>query len=65
MVCKIPNQFFSAKRIALYISLFLQLIAEPIVQYEDVERDIKSRETSYEKIYISIKRFMLDFGKKS
>lgn len=50
--------------LGLYISLFPQLIAGPIVRYEDVERDINSRETSYEKIYVGIKRFMIGFGKK-
>lgn len=50
--------------LALYVSLFPQLIAGPIVRYKDVESQINRRETSLEKMYVGIIRFAIGFSKK-
>lgn len=49
---------------ALYVSLFPQLIAGPIVQYSDVESQIFTRAENYEKFAAGIKRFCYGLGKK-
>ena len=49
---------------AMYISLFPQLIAGPIVRYADVEDQIEVRENSFEKMAQGIQRFVLGLGKK-
>lgn len=48
--------------LALYISMFPQLIAGPIVRYIDVENELKQR--NHDKIYEGIQRFMIGFSKK-
>lgn len=50
--------------LALYISLFPQLIAGPIVRYIDVERQIKRRLTTFEGAKIGVIRFAIGFSKK-
>jgi len=50
--------------LALYISLFPQLIAGPIVRYEDVEKQICNRKISSEKFADGILRFSIGFSKK-
>lgn len=50
--------------LALYISLFPQLIAGPIVRYVDVEKQIAVRQTSWEKFYEGTIRFCIGFSKK-
>lgn len=50
--------------LALYISLFPQLIAGPIVRYVDVEKQIAARQTSREKFYEGTIRFCIGFSKK-
>ncbi|XOF35153.1 MAG: MBOAT family O-acyltransferase [Candidatus Electrothrix sp. YB6] len=50
--------------IALYISLFPQLIAGPIVRYHDVARQIISRRTTVEDLASGIRRFIIGLGKK-
>ena len=50
--------------LGLYISLFPQLIAGPIVRYIDVEKQIKSRTLSVDKFYDGSLRFMKGFAKK-
>jgi len=50
--------------LALYISLFPQLIAGPIVRYIDVEDQIQTREHSLDKFYDGCKLFMTGFSKK-
>ena len=50
--------------LALYISLFPQLIAGPIVRYIDVEAQIKERTCSWDKAYEGVKRFAIGFSKK-
>lgn len=49
---------------AMYISLFPQLIAGPIVRYADVEGQIAERKHSCKSIYLGIRRFTLGLGKK-
>lgn len=51
-------------KLALYISLFPQLIAGPIVRYIDVEKQLTDRVCTVEKTAIGIRRFVLGFGKK-
>lgn len=50
--------------LALYISLFPQLIAGPIVRYIDIEEQIGERTVTVDKIYKGILRFMKGFSKK-
>ncbi|THB78236.1 MAG: MBOAT family protein [Desulfobulbaceae bacterium] len=50
--------------IALYISLFPQLIAGPIVRYHDVAKQITSRVTRFEDFYYGVERFIIGLGKK-
>ena len=47
-----------------YVSLFPQLIAGPIVRYSDVEKELKSREHSYDMFAHGIRRFTVGLGKK-
>ena len=49
---------------ALYISLFPQLIAGPIVRYQDVASEIKTRFVTQEDFVYGIRRFILGLGKK-
>ncbi|MBE6953658.1 MAG: MBOAT family protein [Ruminococcaceae bacterium] len=48
----------------LYVSLFPQLIAGPIVRYVDVQNEITSRRTTAEGFVIGITRFVVGLGKK-
>jgi len=50
--------------IALYISLFPQLIAGPIVRYHDISTQITLRMTSFEDFSYGIRRFIIGLGKK-
>ena len=50
--------------LALYVSLFPQLVAGPIVRYKDVAHQLIHRVTSAPQIYSGIKRFILGLGKK-
>ena len=50
--------------LGLYIMLFPQLIAGPIVRYIDVEKEIYERKVDIDKFYIGLKRFVLGLGKK-
>ena len=50
--------------LALYIALFPQLIAGPIVKYQDIEEQLTKREETIEKFVVGIKRFVLGLGKK-
>ena len=49
---------------ALYVSLFPQLIAGPIVKYHDVEEQLLHRTESFEKFSYGVKRFCYGLGKK-
>ncbi len=50
--------------VALYISLFPQLVAGPIVRYTDVERELITRSQTMQNFSAGAVRFMLGFGKK-
>lgn len=49
---------------AMYISLFPQLIAGPIVRYMDIENQIQTRMLSLSNITLGIQRFVIGLGKK-
>ena len=49
---------------ALYVSLFPQLIAGPIVQYKDVEEQLHGRTETVDGFVYGIKRFCYGLGKK-
>lgn len=51
--------------VALYICLFPQLIAGPIVRYSDIVNDINKRERSWDNYEQGIIRFILGLGKKA
>ncbi|MBK7643614.1 MAG: MBOAT family protein [Planctomycetes bacterium] len=51
-------------RVALYVSLFPQLIAGPIVRYKDVAEQIRERRVTLEGFAYGIRRFVLGLGKK-
>lgn len=50
--------------VVLYISLFPQLIAGPIVRYHDIALQLKNRTHCFEKFYNGVLRFALGLGKK-
>ena len=50
--------------LASYVALFPQLIAGPIVRYKDIEEQLISRNHSFEKIALGIRRFVIGLGKK-
>lgn len=50
--------------LALYIMLFPQLIAGPIVRYSDIRTEIADRKTELNDFYDGIRRFMIGFTKK-
>jgi len=49
---------------ALYITLFPQLVAGPIVRYKDIIGQIKNREESFELFNSGVQRFILGLFKK-
>lgn len=51
-------------KLALYICLFPQLIAGPIVKYHDIEAQIDSREVNFEGVNNGVKRFIIGLSKK-
>ena len=59
--CKAQKDIY---KLALYICLFPQLIAGPIVKYHDVAEQIDSREVNFEKVDIGVKRFIIGLAKK-
>lgn len=50
--------------VGLYISFFPQLIAGPIIQYNTVAEQIRSRRTSFEMLSLGLCRFTVGLGKK-
>ncbi len=59
--CKAQKDIY---KLALYICLFPQLIAGPIVKYHDVIEQIEKREVNFEKVNIGVKRFIIGLSKK-
>ena len=51
-------------KLAMYISLFPQLIAGPIVRYTTIEKQIEERECTFEKFAHGVRRFIIGIGKK-
>lgn len=49
---------------ATYVCLFPQLVAGPIVRYSEVEKELQSREHSYELFANGIRRFVIGLAKK-
>ncbi len=50
--------------LATYIFLFPQLIAGPIVRYNDIEKQLENRVHTFEKFSEGIKRFIIGLSKK-
>lgn len=48
----------------LYVSLFPQLVAGPIVRYQTIEHEINNRKSSIDDVCYGIERFILGFAKK-
>ena len=57
----VQRSFF---RLLLYVSLFPQLIAGPIVRYQTVENEIPERRETAEDLCAGLERFILGLGKK-
>lgn len=51
-------------KVLLYISLFPQLIAGPIVRYQDIEDELEHREMKLEQMATGMRRFLAGLGKK-
>ncbi len=51
-------------KLALYISLFPQLVAGPIVRYKAIEEQLDIREHTIEKFSNGVRRFIIGLGKK-
>lgn len=54
----------SYKNFLLYVSLFPQLIAGPIVRYSEIEVQLAKRKISLSSIYYGLTRFCIGLGKK-
>ena len=59
--CECQNDMIS---FFLYISLFPQLIAGPIVKYHDIEKQIGSRTINAKETALGLQRFLVGLGKK-
>lgn len=51
-------------KLALYVTMFPQLIAGPIVRYKDVNKEIAKRNIKLSDVETGIKRFIIGFFKK-
>ena len=54
----------SYPRFLLYVSLFPQLIAGPIVRYADVEKELADRRSEPQEIFYGMTRFCIGLAKK-
>ena len=50
--------------VALYVSLFPQLVAGPIVRYETVAQEIVSRQERFDDFHAGLQRFLVGLAKK-
>lgn len=50
--------------LSLYISMFSQLIAGPIIRYSDISTQLRGREHTLEKFSYGVERFLIGLGKK-
>lgn len=55
----------SFKMLLLYVSMFHQCIAGPIVRYKDVNRELENRRVTYTDIADGINRFVIGLAKKA
>lgn len=51
-------------KLALYICLFPQLIAGPIIKYHDIDEQINTRSVTFDKVAYGIRRFIVGLSKK-
>lgn len=49
---------------AIYVLLFPQLIAGPIVRYTDIQKEIVKRNYDLPSVKLGLKRFIIGLGKK-
>ena len=49
---------------ALYVTMFPQLIAGPIVRYADIETELNNRKLDLDAIHFGAERFLIGLGKK-
>ncbi|MGN1087124.1 MAG: MBOAT family O-acyltransferase, partial [Porcipelethomonas sp.] len=54
----------SYPKFLMYVSLFPQLVAGPIVRYSTIESEISSRKTTTDDLYCGISRLAVGLGKK-
>ncbi len=54
----------SIYKVGLYLTLFPQLIAGPIVRYIDVEKELSNRTCDLQKFAKGVRRFIVGFSKK-
>ncbi len=59
--CKAQKDIY---KLALFICLFPQLIAGPIVKYHDIADQIDDREVNFDKVTLGVKRFIIGLAKK-
>lgn len=60
---KVPEQH-NPFHLALYVSMFPQLVAGPIVRYSDISDEIESREESVQQFGEGLERFAIGLAKK-
>lgn len=60
---KVPAQK-SLYKLALYITLFPQLVAGPVLRYSDIAPQIEERTHSLDKITVGVQRFIIGLSKK-
>lgn len=58
---KLQRNFF---KLLLYVSLFPQLVAGPIVRYQTIEEELEKRKTTFDDVVYGIRRFILGLAKK-
>ena len=58
---EVQKSFF---KLLLYVSFFPQLIAGPIVNYKDIEKQLDKRKIDIDDFYQGFMRFIVGFGKK-
>lgn len=61
--CVVPAQY-NLLKFALYVSLFPQLVAGPIVKYKDVMQYLEHRNETLDDVVYGLRRFIVGLGKK-
>lgn len=61
--CVVPAQY-NLLKFALYVSLFPQLVAGPIVKYKDVMQYLEHRNETIDDVVYGLRRFIVGLGKK-